>query len=465
MTLDTKNKPLAFHQFWNSFWLLLVDCLILLGALYAGDLIVYHLHGVPVSLRYSLLLLPAWCAASVVTGQIPGWGLGGIEELRRIELLLFALFAFAGIAAFLIRGLPSRIVFLSSYVSSALLIPFGRVLCRKLLGRLKRWGCPVALYGDRERIERILDILNAESAIGYNPCGVFSDDIQETNIRGVPVLGKLNHVTDQAAVAMVSIANLREHELVVFIDHTLASYRKVVLLPNIGAGIFSWVVPRDFNGMVGFEISRNLLVPLAAWFKRVYEILLVVLLLPVWFPLVLLLAGVVFFGDRNNPFYAQQRVGRNGRLFKAIKLRTMVPAADETLRQVLENDDGLQQEWNTFYKLKNDPRITRVGNVLRRFSLDELPQLFNVLAGDMALIGPRPLPVYHDKELTEESRLLRNRVRPGMTGQWQVSGRSDCSLSEMEQWDSFYVRNWSLWMDLYIMARTLRVVFFSHGAY
>ncbi len=459
------TNKLSFHQFSNSFWLLMVDGLILLSALYVGDLVVYYLHGVPVSLRYSLLLLPAWCAASVVTGQVPGWGLGAVEELRRIEWLLLALFAGAGIAAVLLKGMPSRIVFMSSYAASALLIPFGRVLCRKYLGRLKRWGCPVVLYGDQERIEQMLVVLNAESSIGYNPLGVFADDIEGAEGLGVPVLGGLHDITDQAAVAMVSIAHMRDRDLVEVIDLSLASYRKVVLLPDIRAGIFSWVVPRDFNGMVGLEVSRNLLIPLAAWFKRFYEIGLVILLLPVWLPLILLLAALIFFKDRKNPFFMQIRVGRNGKPFKAIKLRTMVPDADKTLKNVLENDAKLQQEWNTYYKLKNDPRITCIGTFLRRFSLDEIPQLFNVLVGDMALVGPRPLPIYHDEELTDKSRLLRNRVRPGMTGQWQVSGRSDCSVEEMEQWDSFYVRNWSVWMDIYIMARTLRVVLFSHGAY
>ena len=138
---------------------------------------------------------------------------------------------------------------------------------------------------------------------------------------------------------------------------------------------------------------------------------------------------------------------------------------DEALQKMLDENAGLKDEWETFYKLKNDPRITLIGRFLRRFSLDELPQLFNVLSSEMALVGPRPLPVYHQDELPEKSRIIRDQVRPGMTGQWQVSGRSDCGIEEMEQMDNFYVRNWSVWMDIYIVFRTLRVVFFSHGAY
>ena len=462
---NNRKRSLLFHQFWNSLWLLLLDCAILLSALVLGDLIVYYLHGVPVSLHYSLLLLPAWCIGAVVTGQAPGWGLGAVEELRRSQLLLLALFAFAGIAAFLVRGMPSRIVFLFSYAFCAVLIPFGRVLCRKILSELKQWGCPVAAYGDRETVAQIIEVLKKEASIGYNPCGIFLDDPDGATLSGVPVLGRLDESNASIPVAVASIAHLRDHGVADFVDHVLAGYHKVVLLPNISEGVFSWVVPRDFNGMVGLELSRNLMNPLAAWTKWIYETALVLLCLPLWLPLILLLALLVFLKDRRNPFYRQVRVGKNGRLFKAIKLRTMVPNADEILQQVLEKDAELKAEWEIFYKLRNDPRITPVGRFLRRFSFDELPQLFNVLAGSMALVGPRPLPGYHQEELPEKSRIIRDKVRPGMTGQWQISGRSDCGIDEMQQMDNFYVRNWSIWMDIYIISRTLRVVFFSHGAY
>lgn len=466
MSPDKQNgQSMIFHQFWNSFWLLLLDCMIFISGLMLGNLIVYQLHGIPVSLQYSLLLLPAWCAGAVVTGQVPGWGLGSIEELRRIQLLLLALFAFAGIAAFLIGGMTSRIVYLFTYALSAVLIPFGRVLCKKVLAGSNRWGCPVVVYGDQEAVSQIVRVLNDENSIGYNPIGIFSDNMDDHALSGVPLLGALSDASRSVPVAIASLSHFRERDLVDFIDHTLADYHKVVLLPDISEGVFAWVVPRDFNGVVGLELSRNLLNPLAAGAKWIYEIGLVLLFLPLWLPLILLVALLVFLGDFRNPFYRQTRVGKNGRLFKAIKLRTMVPNADEALQKMLDENAGLKEEWETFYKLKSDPRITLIGRFLRRFSLDELPQLFNVLSSEMALVGPRPLPVYHQDELPEKSRIIRDQVRPGMTGQWQVSGRSDCGIEEMEQLDNFYVRNWSVWMDIYIIFRTLRVVFFSHGAY
>ncbi|MCF7818256.1 MAG: exopolysaccharide biosynthesis polyprenyl glycosylphosphotransferase [Kiritimatiellales bacterium] len=463
-----KSKSLLYHQFWNAVSLLLVDSLILTLALLLGNVVLYLIQGIPPSIQYSALIVPIWCIGALVSGQAPGWGLGAIEELRRLQLLLATVFMLAGVAYLLgqDRMLPSRIVYLTSYGCAAVLLPFGRMGCRKILGRCKRWGCGVALYGDRETIERMTQVFESESNIGYRPIGIFSDELkgQET-FRGIPILGGLQEVHASASVAVASIAHLREKNLVEFVDHTLADYRKVVLLPDLNERVFAWVVPRDFNGMVGLELSRNLLNPAAACFKRIYETVLVLLFLPLWLPLILLLALLVFAADRKNPFYQQTRVGKKDRTFKALKLRTMVPNADEILHQVLATDETLKREWETFFKLKNDPRITPLGRVLRRFSLDELPQLISVLCGDMALVGPRPLPIYHQNGLSEKSRRLRSKVLPGMTGQWQVSGRSNCGLEEMEQWDGFYVRNWSVWMDIYILARTFRVVLFSHGAY
>ena len=450
----------------NAVALLAGDALVLLLALLIGDLIVHWRYGLPLSMHYSLLLLPAWFASALITGLAPGWGLGAVEELRRIEWLLAALFAAAGVAAQLIHAMPSRTVFLFTYLFSALMIPFVRTGVRKLLKKRGRWGCGVALYGDRPTIERMIGIFLQESTVGYQPTAIFSDELEKGSIfEGVPVRGRLRDSTEILSVAVASIAHLRERNLVEFVDHTLADYQKVVLLPELREGVFSWVVPRNLNGVMGLELSRNLLNPFAAWFKRAFETLLVLLFLPFWLPILLLFALPIFLGDGKNPFYLQTRVGRKGKLFKAVKLRTMIPNADTALKQLLEKDAELKAEWDQFYKLKKDPRITPIGRFLRRFSLDELPQLINVLRGEMALVGPRPLPEYHQVELPESARLLRERVLPGMTGQWQVSGRGDCDLSEMELLDSFYVRNWSIWMDLYILARTIRVVLMGHGAY
>ncbi|WP_372807695.1 sugar transferase, partial [Pontiella sp.] len=209
----------------------------------------------------------------------------------------------------------------------------------------------------------------------------------------------------------------------------------------------------------------HLLNPFARFFKRLIDLALVVVSLPLWAPLMLLCYVLIWLEDRKNPMFLQPRVGRGGGTFRTAKFRTMVPNAEAVLQKALKTNPALKLEWETHFKLKKDPRITRVGNFLRKTSLDEIPQLLNVLRGTMSLVGPRPLPAYHFRDLPEQVQFLRDKVQPGITGLWQVSGRSDAGTEGMEKWDPYYVRNWSIWLDIVIIVRTFKAVFFSKGAY
>jgi lipopolysaccharide/colanic/teichoic acid biosynthesis glycosyltransferase len=199
--------------------------------------------------------------------------------------------------------------------------------------------------------------------------------------------------------------------------------------------------------------------------KRSLDLLLVVLTAPVWLPLLVLIALCIWGAERKNPFFLQHRIGKAGRSFRPIKFRTMRLDAERELESALAADESLRTEWAQNCKLRNDPRVTPFGRILRRTSLDELPQVLNVLAGQMSLVGPRPLPDYHHDQLAESARTPRNRVRPGLTGLWQVSGRSATGTSGMEKWDTYYVRNWSIWLDISILARTVLAVVKGQGAY
>ena len=211
--------------------------------------------------------------------------------------------------------------------------------------------------------------------------------------------------------------------------------------------------------------SSHLQRPLATGSKRALDFGAVLLSSPLWLPLCLLLALLIWLEDRHTPLFVQQRVGQGGKLFPTYKFRTMVPHAEDVLRHRLAEDPELLAEWLANFKLRHDPRITRAGRVMRKLSLDELPQLMNVLLGQMSLVGPRPLPEYHHSQLSSRTQALREQVRPGMTGLWQVSGRSEAGNAGMELWDPHYVINWSLMLDLSVLLRTVRVVLFGSGAY
>lgn len=198
--------------------------------------------------------------------------------------------------------------------------------------------------------------------------------------------------------------------------------------------------------------------------KRIFDILLAGILLLCALPVCLLAALAILIETKGNPLYKQTRIGMGNQRFSCWKFRTMVANSEEVLQSYLEKHPELAEEWKATHKLKNDPRVTRVGRILRRHSLDEIPQLWNVLRGDMSMIGPRPIV---DEEVPKygPAFMLYGRVRPGLTGLWQVSGRSDTSYRQRIELDCRYIRSWSMEMDLQIVAKTVWVVLRPSGAY
>ncbi len=240
----------------------------------------------------------------------------------------------------------------------------------------------------------------------------------------------------------------------------------VVLVPDLFGTQTLWVSTRDLAGVLGLEVKKNLLLRRNRILKRLLDYSLGVPLFLLSLPFMGLLALWIKRVSPGPAFYLQEREGYMGRTIRVWKLRTMYPDAEARLARYLEENPAAREEWERFFKLKNDPRILPgVGSFLRRTSLDELPQFYNVLKGEMSLVGPRPFPRYHLERFPEEFRRLRQSVLPGVTGLWQVSARSEGDLEVQEALDTYYIRNWSLWLDLYILARTVWVLLTRRGAY
>lgn len=199
--------------------------------------------------------------------------------------------------------------------------------------------------------------------------------------------------------------------------------------------------------------------PYERFFKRFIDVTLVLLAVPVVFPIILILAFAILMTGFK-PFYAQLRVGRGGVPFRMWKLRTMVANADEYLETYLERNPEARAEWDTMQKLKNDPRITPLGRLLRMASVDELPQLFNVLNGTMSLVGPRPMMVGQEQYYYGHAYY---EMTPGITGLWQVSDRNECSFKDRADYDTTYRRNMSLKIDMSILLKTMGVVWRATG--
>jgi Undecaprenyl-phosphate galactose phosphotransferase WbaP len=396
--------------------------------------------------------------------------MGAVEELRRLVLLLVALYAGVAVAFFLVKDADrvSRMVLLGALMLSLVLVPGFRGIGKRLLLAFDAWGIPIDVCGDEMSSGMIIRALREEPGFGYLPRGVFlthNDSASATSIEGVPVLGKIEEASSIAHIAILASPGISRERTMELLDGPLAPYRHVVLIPNLFDLQSLWVRTRDLGGILGLEISRNLLDPIAAGMKRTLELAVILSTSIIWLPLGLVLTLIVWIENRANPFFQQERIGKEGLPFKTLKFRTMIPDAENVLEQKLAENSALHKEWLANFKLRHDPRITFVGRILRRSSLDELPQLLNVLAGQMSLVGPRPLPEYHHLALSPDLRKLREQVHPGMTGLWQVSGRSKAGNNGLERWDAYYVRNWSIWLDLVILRRTLRAVFRGEGAY
>lgn len=458
-----------YRRMYNSIALALGDIFALTAALYITGALRYALLGEPLYQWWLQLIVPVWLLASFAARLYPGWGLGAVEELRRHVLTLTTVFTMAAVLLFFTQlgAETSRFAIATSFLLSLGLVPGVRRFVKYLLVRSGQYGLPTVIYGAGKAGRDLVRSLDEDRGLGYTPVAFLDDHpaYWGAHLRGIPVLGDTNLVLPDAQVAILAMPDVENDFRRHLLDGPLSYYRHVIILPDLNELPSLWVGTIDMGGTLGLKISLNLADPISRLVKRMFDITATVLTAPLWIPFVALLAGLIWLEDRKNPFFLQDRVGREGKPFRTWKFRTMVKDADRALRDALANDAALKAEWEANFKLRNDPRITRIGRFIRKTSMDELPQLFNVLGGSMSLVGPRPLPEYHDQEVDARVQHLRRRVRPGMTGLWQVSGRSDIGTDGMEQYDSYYVRNWSIWLDIVVITRTFRAVVQSAGAY
>ena len=464
-----EGTVLPGRQLINIVALALGDVLAILLALVAAVSLRDAAPGITPPPGWAWFLVGAWLLGAFMRRLLPGWGLGAPTELKRLTELTLIVFASTATLLLFVHQADTvrRTALVLGLVFAWPLLIVVRGGVKQLLMRARLWGMPTVIYGGASTGKLLISALRDQPDFGYVPMGVFDDNpaLQGTRIQGVPVLGPASSTTKRAAVAILAMPGIGRERTVELLEGPLSVYRNVVIIPDLFETESLWVTARDFNGVLGLKVTRNLLNPAARWGKRAFDVVATLLTAPVWLPVCLLVALAIWLEDRASPVFLQKRVGLDGALFNTWKFRTMVPNAEEVLRRTLETNPELRAEWEANYKLRRDPRVTRVGVFLRKTSFDELPQLVNVLLGDMSLVGPRPLPPYHYQQLSGQVQRLRERVRPGMTGLWQVSGRSEAGNAGMERWDPYYVRNWSMWLDLVILLRTVTVVLLGSGAY
>jgi len=407
-------------------------------------------------------------------GLYTAGGLGTVEELRRAVLGTgFVCALLTASLFFLQHTLPgSRGLLILSGSLTAAAVPLARSVVRALFAKRHWWGVPVIVLGAGRTATAVIERLHQHPEIGFKPLACFDDDHQrQSECEGVPVYGRLSLAGALAKSlkvrhALVAIPGMAREDLVWMLDDWGASFTHVILIPNLFGLASLWASARDIGGMLGLEMRQNLLIPFNRWTKRAMDIAGALILGLLALPVLAVAAVWIKVISRGSVFYRQEREGEKGRGISVTKLRTMRPDAESVLMTVLSESSEIRAEWASRFKLRKDPRILPgVGKFLRKTSLDELPQLWSVLKGEMSLVGPRPFPRYHLDGFGQRFRTLRGRVKPGLTGLWQVSDRADGDLEVQETLDTYYIRNWSLWLDLYILARTVRAVLCPKGAY
>ena len=416
--------------------------------------------------------LAVWVGLRALVGLYPGYGLGEAEELKRQTFALLSTLGITAVFALVSHtgGYLSRLLIFAWIVGLLFCAPIVRVFAKQWMTKAGLWGKPVVVFGAGEAGAQVLNTLRREWRLGLRPIAVFDNRPPfRSFIEGVPYGGKMSDAPVLARecgvdTAIFAMPYTRRVHLLKYVNMASLSFRRVVVIPNLAGITNSAAVAKDLSGTFGVEIEYNLLNPWAQRMKRVIDVGATLLGGIFALPLLLFLAALVWLESGGPVFYKDVRMGREERLFPCIKFRTMTPNAEEMLRRLLEENEEAREEYLKYHKLRDDPRVTRVGRFLRKTSLDELPQVWNVLRGEMSLVGPRPYLSRESEDIGDtQSEILR--VTPGITGPWQVAGRNHTSFTERVYIDAAYVQDWSVWLDLVILARTFKCLLFSRDAY
>ena len=457
--------------------LVIVDCVLILCVLVvAYELRFQDLHGARINgLSYALILMlagPTWLGALVAHRcyDVRTFG-AGPTEFRRIFAGSTRLFGVVAIVGFAFKLSLSRAFLGIAWALGLSLLLLGRYGARKWLHRKRAtggWSHRVLVVGDTDNIDQLAEVFARDYAFGYSIVGGCTAIVTEDEMTagGVPLLGALTGAVEAARNARCDTIAITASPGV-----TSATLRHLSWELE-GTGISLVVAPaltdvagprisiHPVAGLPLLHVDEPQLGAVHRTVKRVLDIAVCTVALVLLAPVFAVIAIAVKLGSPGPVFFRQTRVGRDGREFTAYKFRSMHVDAERRLEELRGLDEGA----GLLFKVRDDPRVTGVGRWLRRYSLDELPQMWNVMRGDMSLVGPRP-PLPREVESYEYDVRRRLLVKPGITGLWQVSGRSDLSWEDSVRLDLYYVENWSPVLDLVILARTFVAVIRGRGAY
>jgi Undecaprenyl-phosphate galactose phosphotransferase WbaP len=406
-------------------------------------------------------------------GMYPGLGLNPAREFRDILVGSAVSGAFTAGALFYSQSADPSVYAGPWFVWAATfaLVIACRSSVRGLCSRKTWWGTPVVIFGSGETARAALRHIQTHPSMGLRVVAVLDEcfpdwpelgryDLQVRCRSDAPVFAARHGISH----AIVALSDARGGEIRGLLKGDARHFRHLLIIPDL-AGLSSlWVETSDVGGLLGLKVCQRLMDRGPRTLKRACDIFVAAAALAIFLPVIILLVAAIKLSSTGPLLYRQWRIGQNGGRFEVWKFRTMCEDADQILLRHLERDPELRGEWERDHKLRKDPRVTSVGRFLRKTSLDELPQLWNVLKGEMSIVGPRPIVAAETPRYGDALGAYHS-VRPGITGMWQVSGRNNTSYSERIRFDEYYVNNWSIWLDLYIIGRTFKTVLLGEGAY
>jgi len=466
--LSFRKKYKSTSSFISGIALMAVDAITLMISIGAGFFIINLINQSWINFRsfvtYSMYL-PAILIVFYAANLYPGIMMSPEEEVKRFCICSF--FCFMGIAVSIVVETKDRWAISGALMIAVpfatLLLPTGREIAKRLLARRSWWGVPVVIYSKNNNASVIVDRLIRRPDFGYKPSIIITDlKEHKDEYNGVPVFSSSKEIFEIVKKLNLKVAIICDYDKEV--DEISSYYRYTILIPKKQITNTMSLHMRDFGGIMGFSTTHNLTKKGNLAVKRMLDIFLVLLSLPIILPLVLIISIAIKCDSKGPIFYGHMRVGKNGEPLKTWKFRSMVINSDEELKHILATDPVRAVEWEKDRKFVDDPRVTKVGKFLRKTSLDEIPQLWNIFLGQMSFVGPRPVTKPELKKYGKYANYVLS-VKPGLSGMWQISGRSDTGYEERITLDTYYIQNWSIWLDTWIIIKTVWVVLKGKGAY
>lgn len=409
--------------------------------------------------------------------RIPWWD----QVLLILKLVMLSLFV-NGFVSFAFQIEYSRLFIVTNWVLAFSFLMAMRLAVNAFKTHSKAWQLPTVVIADFKTVKNTLYALNTDRSLGFAVHSILLRDEErdeEFDVEELPENYQSAQIYEDPSFYERYILNNPENFYIISLETFRGEKRDALintlkdndidfaLIPAISYLSLYNTKPVYFfgNDVMMLRTSKPLSSPIGLFTKRAMDITGALVAAMIFTAPILILAAMVKLeGQSGSPFYGGNRVGKNGRVFKCWKLRTMEPGTDYLLEELLATDPEAKAHWDKYFKLENDPRVqTRAGRLIRKTSLDEIPQFWNVLIGDMSIVGPRPI-LESEVSAYGEDILDYFSVKPGVTGLWQVSGRNNVSFQRRVIWDTWYVRNWSLWGDIVIIIKTFKAVFARSGA-